>query len=97
MTIETTQPKPDFLAILTAMGGGSYCRASTPEAAAVGVIDVFKRDWKGVAEIKPDAELTIPVFDVTGRDNVSWDDHGFYDAGTNDKFEPTRTTIIVNV
>lgn len=85
----------DYLAVINVMGTGSWARGPDKEKAVKDVIRIFKRDFKTYFVLKKGTKLHIDLLDVTGHDNVTWDETGYW---SNDKggkpFEPTIERIV---
>lgn len=71
--------KRDYLAVITtAYGGGSYARGPDRVDTIKRAAKLYKQDWKHLLKIGK--TVKVNVIDVTGHDEVSWDDRGFYIA-----------------
>lgn len=72
----------DYLAVILVLGGaGSWAREKTKDKAVASAARICRSDFKAVG-IKKSTPLTVNVIDVTGFDDVWWDETGFYQEKT---------------
>lgn len=71
------EKEKDFLAIINVgYGGGSWGRNKDKAAAIVRCAQIVKSDWKHLFKIPKTVKGM--VYDVSGYNDVRWDDFGFY-------------------
>ena len=68
----------DFLAVISNGISGSYARNKDKAKAMSDVARIYKRDFREYIKFPKGKEIVINVVDVTGHDEVWWDDHGFH-------------------
>lgn len=66
----------DYLAIILIGGGSSYGRADSEDEAVSRAITALY-DWSHLYQIDG-AEVTVNLYDVTGNDQLWWDDCGVH-------------------
>jgi hypothetical protein len=68
----------DWLAFINVSGGGgSWARGADRQDTIRRCLRIFKSDWSGLLELAG-AEVTVIVADVTGHDQVRFDDGGVW-------------------
>ena len=73
------QAGTDYLAIIMVGGcAGSFARDPDKAKAIAAVARIFKRDFRNYYKLPKGQTITINVIDVTGYDEIAWDESGFY-------------------
>lgn len=72
-----SEAKKDFLAIFLIGCGSSFGRADTAEKAVALCKRSAEQDWKSLFDLDG-REVTINVYDVTGYDDLFWDERGVH-------------------
>ena len=85
--------KKDYLAIIRIGGGSSYGRAASIFDAVESAIRICILDWSRYYELE-DSAIKVQVFDVTGRDELTWDDHSVYCTETQEIVEPLKVISV---
>jgi hypothetical protein len=67
----------DYIAIVLLGGGSSWARNSNPETAIKKVVNAVQNDWGQIFNMRG-ADIYVNVWDVTGNDEVHWDDEGMH-------------------
>jgi len=84
----------DRIAIIFIGCGSTFVRGTdAPEGLAAKCVRQARRDWKGVMHF-PRRQYKVNVWDVTGHDDVYWDDTGLFDEKTNDRIDTHRTVEV---
>lgn len=80
-------PTRDYIAILEHQyGGGSWCRDGDKQTAATRALKIFIADWKHLFSLKEGlTTVKVPVYDVTGHDNLRWDHRGVFDSDSQEE------------
>lgn len=71
-------PLGDYLAVITVNGVGSWARDPDKAKAIKNVVRRFRADFKSYFKLPKGTEINIDVLDVSGHDQVWWDDRCFY-------------------
>jgi len=85
----------EYLAIIPVGSGGSYFRGGNKEEAAIGVLNQVKKDWKGIVDLGEPRNRKVVVWDITGYDDVYWEDVGrVFDESTNKPLDESRRSLV---
>lgn len=70
----------DYLAVITnQFGGGSWARGADRADAIKRAARFYKKDWSHLFKVgKKGQVIKVNVIDVTGYDQIEWDDRGFW-------------------
>lgn len=79
MNTKTTGER-DYLAIILIGAGSSWARGPNKDDVVARVKRGVVADWSSLFKLKG-AEATVNVVDVTGYDEVWWDDRGIHVGG----------------
>lgn len=66
----------DYLALILCSGMGTYWRCKDRDEAIKRCAKLFKSDFKSILKIGK--TVKVNVYDVTGYDEVWWDDRGLW-------------------
>lgn len=67
----------DFLVVVSLpYGGGSWARGKDREQTIQDCKRILKQDWKSLFKFKKGSKVLFNVLEVTGYNNVQWDDFG---------------------
>ena len=78
----------DYLAIVLIGGGSSYGRGPTEDEAVKLATTYLVSDWKHLYNLSG-AEVKVNLYEVTGNDQVWWDDCGVH--ADNEAEHPIKT------
>lgn len=85
--------KKDYLAIIRIGSGSSYGRDASIFDAVEHAIRICILDWSRYYVLE-NSGIKVQVFDVTGRDELEWDDHGVYCNETHETLEPLKVISV---
>lgn len=69
--------KKDFLVVALIGAGSSYARGPDLEDCVSRVAKIFASDWGSMFDIAG-KEVTVACYEVTGHDNLYWDNRGVF-------------------
>lgn len=74
----------DYLAIIMiGPGGSSYARGADREDTIARAVRIAFDDWSRLYDLSG-KDVTVHVYDVTGRDQVRWDPTGVFEVGSDE-------------
>jgi hypothetical protein len=90
----TTENNTEWLAVINiaGYGAGSWARGPGHDDQIKRACRFFKQNFKHLFKLPRGTMVKVVMLDVTGRDNIRWDDSGFFDE---DRKEPMNITEIV--
>jgi len=68
----------DYLCVISNGMSGSYYRGPDKQKAIASVVKIYKRDFRDYFKCTKGTPVIVNVVDVTGHDNVWWNDSGFH-------------------
>lgn len=85
----------EYIAVVFVMGGSTFYRGHNREEVLTKVWKQAKRDWKDLVCFGKRRQRKTNIWDITGHDDVWWDDQGMYDGRTNQKINTHKTEVVV--
>lgn len=78
--------KKDFIAIIFFATGSSYARGPDLDDCVNRVAKIFASDWGSMFDVAG-KEVTVGCYEVTGHDNLYWDNRGVFTTVENEETE----------
>lgn len=85
--------KKDYLAIIRIGGGSTFGRDESIFDAVEHAVRICILDCHRYYLLEG-KKLNVQVFDVTGRDELTWDDQGVYCTDTGEAVEPLKVVTV---
>lgn len=85
--------KKDYLAIIRIGGGSTYGRDGNIFDAVESAVRICILDCHRYYQLEG-RTLSVQVLDVTGRDELTWDDHNVYCTDTGETVEPLKVVTV---
>jgi hypothetical protein len=83
---ETKKMTKDYLAIVLIGAGSTFARGEDKDATVKKCARGVMRDWSRLFDVKG-KEVTVNVFDVTGHDDLRWDNEGVFNCDTGERID----------
>jgi hypothetical protein len=68
----------DYLAVISNGIAGSFARGADREKAIKDVARIYRNDFRDFYKFKKGVKVVINVVDVTGHDDIWWNESGFF-------------------